>query len=431
MTLRAVSLRQLPQTILSVIREPGLHRDTILLAFATVLGGLGGFIFWKLVTVYYPPDKVGIASAAISSAIYLAGIANLGIPNGMVRFFPSLSQDGRAVLISWAQSVSISGALAGTVIFILGRGWWAASIFPSPLDPAAVIIFFLLSVSLASSNIFISVLQGGRQTQILPVWNIISYSLQIGCVLILPLQFGAQAIILAVAAQNFITLFLLAYWTKRLDLFPRFDFHFRSELISEVFRYSLGNQIFGLLWSLPGFVLPLLILRILGAESNAMFMLAWTIYNMVGIIPSSMSLGMLIEGSHSPERLMTQWAHAVKLNLAVLSPIVLISALLAGWFLGIFGDQYADGTILLRLLLISILPLSFNGLLLTVFRVQKKILHLNIAVIGLLLCSLGGGAIGMIVSNLDGLGWGWLAGQLFFTLCALPYFVRRQFADKE
>jgi len=96
----------------------------------------------------------------------------------------------------------------------------------------------------------------------------------------------------------------------------------------------------------------------------------------------------------------------------------------APWLLEIFGMYYSQASLLLGLLAVSILPVSVNLIYLSIWRVRKQILRLNIFTI-----TLTGGV--MFLSyilieplGLNGIGWSWLIWQTIFALAVIPNVIK-------
>ena len=62
-----------------------LYRNTIYLILSFMTINLSGFIFWILAAKLYKPEDVGLASAAISAALFLANVSGLGLGFGLIR----------------------------------------------------------------------------------------------------------------------------------------------------------------------------------------------------------------------------------------------------------------------------------------------------------------------------------------------------------
>ena len=78
--------------VLSRARVP-LYANALVLMGNTGLSAGLGFIFWALAARLYPPDQVGLASATISAAVFIATLAQLGLPTALIRFSPDAGAD--------------------------------------------------------------------------------------------------------------------------------------------------------------------------------------------------------------------------------------------------------------------------------------------------------------------------------------------------
>ena len=61
-----------------------LYRNTIYLMLSVVTINLSKLIFWILAAKLYKPEDVGLTSAAISAALFLANVSNLGLGLGLI-----------------------------------------------------------------------------------------------------------------------------------------------------------------------------------------------------------------------------------------------------------------------------------------------------------------------------------------------------------
>jgi O-antigen/teichoic acid export membrane protein len=195
-------------------------------------------------------------------------------------------------------------------------------------------------------------------------------------------------------------------------------------LLYELLCYSLSTQVFNIIWSVPAIVFPLLTLAWLGAQASAMLALSWYAYTFLAIIPNSITVALLVDGAHDPKEFSHRLWHALLINLAILLPLVICIVVIAPWLLGFFGNSYVGATLLLRLLTISTLPLSINGLYMTLWRVRKQTFHINLFALFLVLGTIILAGMLTFVFGLDGIGWGWLAGQILFALASMTLIVR-------
>jgi O-antigen/teichoic acid export membrane protein len=92
--------------------------------------------------------------------------------------------------------------------------------------------------------------------------------------------------------------------------------------------------------------------------------------------------------------------------------MVILIIIIADWLLLIFGQTYSDnGTTLLRLVILSIIPWGINYLYISIARVRKRVVGVIKVAGASSIISLGMGYFLMLKMGLVGVGIGYLAGQ--------------------
>ena len=86
---------------------------------------LSGFIFWILAARLYKPEDVGLASTALSAALFLANVSGLGLGFGLIRFLSGPGEKSRAPINS-AFVLSVLASLVLATIFLAGLNLWSA-----------------------------------------------------------------------------------------------------------------------------------------------------------------------------------------------------------------------------------------------------------------------------------------------------------------
>ncbi|MCA1673185.1 MAG: hypothetical protein LC799_13640, partial [Actinobacteria bacterium] len=146
------------------------------------------------------------------------------------------------------------------------------------------------------------------------------------------------------------------------------------------------------------------------------WMMAWVVY----IIPISMGIALFAEVSHRPESLPTAVRSGVRSALGLGAAAAAGLALFAGLFLGVLGDQYAaQGSTLLRILLLAYLPLTLVQVYFAVCRATQKLPEaiLTGAVTGL--AAVVSAALAARPYGLEGMAWAWVAIQYLVGAWAL------------
>ena len=389
-------------------RAPLYANALVLMGNSGVIAGLG-FVFWTLAARLYPPVEVGLASAAISAALFLATLAMLGLPYALVRFSPSAGAD-RAVLTSTVLLVvTAAGAVAGA-IFMAGIDAWAPALseLASGLVLAAAVISLAATTGAAGMLVFVAVsardarpaLAGGVTQGVVKSALILVFALsfpRLGFALLLAWLLGTAAAV------------LLQVWLSRALIAPRVNLHL---LRLGFVRYSAGNYAGDLAWSAPGLLFPLLVVGQLGAEANAYFYVAWAIASLLVGIPYAVASSLLAEGSHAQGATGEHIPRAFGLALALVVPAIGLCWVGAPLLLGLFGAPYAaNGVDTLRLLCLAALPTSLNILHLAVARVDRAMWRV-LGITG----ATGGGALllGAALASAygaPGIALGYLAAQ--------------------
>jgi O-antigen/teichoic acid export membrane protein len=130
-----------------------------------------------------------------------------------------------------------------------------------------------------------------------------------------------------------------------------------------IISFSSANYVSVGLWTLPTWLLPLIVLNLLGQEANGFFFISWAIASLLFSIPTRTSQSLFSEGSNREQLLARDTKRSFWLVITLLTPGVAFVLLLADKLLLIFGREYsAEGTQLLRLVAISAIPVAINSI---------------------------------------------------------------------
>jgi len=393
-----------------------LYANACYLMADVIVVSLLGFAFWVLVAKLYTPAEVGLASATIAAVIFLARLSGLGFGYGLIRFLPDAGAKSNALINS---SFTIAGltSLVAAVIFLGGLNLWS---------PA---LLYIRQPILSSSFVFITVVY----TLFLLIDQSFIAKRRAKYVLFKNATAGLLKIAAALALVAFLDTFgIFASWglpifvALAIGLFqflPRAQRGYipvptiRKETVNDVIHFSLGNHVAELLWFAPLMLFPLMVINILGAETNAYFYIAWIIAQMLFAIPMAVSYSLFAEGSHEESLLRSNTIKSAGLCLLILVPAIVALLVLGDKLLLLFGRSYSEsGTTLLRILALSAIPVTINYICLSIMRVKKNIKGLMLVSASIASLALGSGYILMTKVGLSGVGVGWITTQ---TLVAI------------
>jgi O-antigen/teichoic acid export membrane protein len=396
-------------------KNSSLYNNAFFLMLNTACTSVLSFVFWYIMARFFSSSDVGIASVLNSASGLIASFAGLGLGIGLVRFIPDV-KEGAIRLINSAFTIAGVAALVGSIIYLAGikhwaptlsflcKNYWLASVFV--LFTVSTVLYGLVDQSFiaarTSSFVFWKNLLAGLLKIPLPIFVFASlkgFGIFAG--------FGTAGLIaIAIALLLFLPRVYNGYFPR-----PMWD----SEMLKQVLPFSFTNYLSGLLNNIPSFIYPLMIVNVMSPEYNAYFYMAWMIALVLGVIPSSLAQSLFAEGSHNPLRLVGGDGRRALLMAVLLTiPAAGVIALLGGWILHFFGPAYAqNGTGVLRILVLSIIPLCVNSFFMTVNQVKKRVpliigqsAYLAMISIGLgywLLCKVGieGIAIAYLITQLS------------------------------
>jgi O-antigen/teichoic acid export membrane protein len=402
---------------LAVLRDrlAGLRRQPLFanagyLWAVTLVGALAGFFFWGIAARLYSPEEVGTASAVISTAALLAGIAGLGVGMGLVRFLPGASQPAR-LLNSAFTFVALSGLLVAAV-YLAGIGLWSPSLSVLRARSLYACGFVAYVVAATLSTVlqmaFVARRRAGHalaQTGILNGGRLLLIFLLAGM--------GAAGLVGSVALST-----LVAIAIGLAVLMPRAEAGYRprpdllwSDLSSAI-PYSLGNYLAERLVQTCQLLLPLLILEMLDPAASGYAYVAWMLGSVLASPGAALAGSAFAEGSHAPESLPTILSRAGIVGLALTAAGATIVAVGAPWLLRLFGAAYAREAVALLRWLAAAAPLVvLASLEFTRLRVQKRIGRLVLLSATIAVATIGLAAVLMPRHGIAASGVGWLLGN--------------------
>jgi O-antigen/teichoic acid export membrane protein len=406
--------------IRSIIHIP-LYTNAIYLILSNVSTGIFGFVFWIIAARLYTTEVIGETSGIIAAATMLEMLCFMGFDYGLIRFLKSSNNPVKLINSSFTMIGLFSLAIAG--IFIWGLGIWSPGLSIIRENHYYLVIFLLYVPILVLDDLTDQIMIAGRQSKFilmhLLIFNILRLSLLVALVFLLK-SFG---IFVSWSAATFVALlfsifFLLPRTQPGYHIFFLID---RKE-VSNVLHFSFLNFLSDLFWNMPGLVLPLLVLNIIGSKSNAYFYMAWTLSTILTMIPGALARNLLAEGAYDEAKIKYHIHRSLKMIMVLLIPAIAIVWFLSDKLLLLYGGIYSENaTTLLRWLALASFPFAINVIYFSIKRLQKHlkpviILASFMAFIVLLLSYLLLPRLGI-----NGVGIAWLAGQSIIALIATTW----------
>ena len=394
------------------LRVPVLRAGYALVASSVASSALGA-VYWFIAARRYDTESVGIGSALVAVTTLLAGIANLGLKNGLMRFVPQAGREtGRLIKRSYGLSAACAG-VAG-VIFLLGVRVWSPDLLFLRNGVLPCAVFLATLVAWAIFVIQDSVLVGLGRAMWVPVENvafsIAKIAMLLGLVYASPrwgvfLSWGVPTVAL-IAVVNWAIAHL---WLAPHEASERND---EPPTFTRVLRFSLADQAATLLWMATLDGLPLLVLRRAGGTAAAYYYLSAQIAYGLYFLSGCIGAALVAEAAREPRSLAELNRRVSRQTFGLVVPATAAVVIAAPWILRIFGPAYEhNATSLLRLLALSAIPYSVTSIALSLARVRQRMGVVVAGHTGIFVLCVGSAALLQSHSGLTGIGVGVLLGQ--------------------
>jgi len=331
-----------------------LVRSTLALMLSTGGTSAMGILFWGLATRLFTVSAVGRASAEISAMTLIANVAQLNLSSAFVRFLPRAGSRTRFALVA-SYSACSGLAIAGSMLFLntsLRNGIVPPGLAMKAFFTASVVFWTIFVIQDAA-------LIALRNSKWVPVENI---SFGLAKLILLPLLVAtplAEGVFLAwtlpmVAAVVGVNLLLF------LVLVPRAMARQSNVDMQEYFHprvlasFVTAEYLSSLVGTSATFLMPLVIIKGLGATAEGYFYLPWLIDTSFSALLWNITAPLIVEVSHDPTALPELLRRSLRLMMILVLPSFIVVVAAAPWLLGILSHRYsAQGATLLRLIGLS------------------------------------------------------------------------------
>jgi O-antigen/teichoic acid export membrane protein len=411
----------------------------------TAVTSMLGFVYWWFAARQFPPEAVGLASAAISAMTLLGTFAILGLGTLLLGELPR--QRSRAASLICAALILVGGVggLLGLAFalaaprFSTGLRDLGASIENSALFALGA---GLTAITLVLDDAFIGLLRGGLQLWRNAIFALVKLVALLAASLWLSRVTGLT-IYATWSIGNICSLVALAGYAlvKKgravrgyiLPLRPagrsQDAVRCRSEqehlpqwgLLRKLGLAALKHHLLNVTLQAPALVLPVLVTMVLSATINAWFYVSWNLSSIANIFSAALTMTLYAASSAQPGTL----AHKIRLTLSlafavsVLANVVLLFG--TGPVLELFGHSYAEQAAWsLRILSLESFPFLIKNHYIAVSRIQGRVAHAAQLTIITSLLEIGGAALGARLGGLTGLSAGWTGAMCLEAIFMSP-----------
>jgi O-antigen/teichoic acid export membrane protein len=376
------------------------------------------FVFWIFAARLFDAHEVGLTTALLSVLSIFAIVAELGFGMGLIRFLPGAgTKENDLINTCFTLSSLVAGLLA--ILFMIGLPVWGQSFIPLFSSPVFILLFLVFSVVMTLQPLLNNIFLGKRTTKFIVSTTVINCGSRIA--FLLGIVFFARSVfgLFFISFLSTFTGLLIGVSLFLPAVMPSFRLvpTIHMGLLREIRNYSAVNYVSRLILAITPLILPLMVVNILGSEMNAYFAMSWTIVAIMQVIPTSLFNSFLAESVTEKTLNKKNFRKVLVLMLELLVPATIAVIFLSGFILSVFGAVYAEqGTPLVRILALSIIPWGIIYLFITVERYKKSSMSIVFATLASAVLSLGLSYLMMSAWGLIGLGIGYLTGQVIVAL---------------
>ncbi|MBN1152918.1 MAG: hypothetical protein JXA58_06895, partial [Dehalococcoidia bacterium] len=287
--------------IRETLRSPLYSNAVYLILSQATMAGFG-FFFWVIVARYYTEAELGYSSAILSTIALVALIGHIGLDAFLVRFLAS-AENPRRLFNTCLTYASLATTIAA-VIAAAGFPLWSPRLSFVTTQPAFFVAFVCFAAVSTISGITGSGFVAGRQAKYLLFKDALFSATKLFLPLLFVQHFHAFGV---VASWGLAT--LIGVLASLLIFMPRVFPGYvpapstGARLVRRAWGFSGMSYVISLIAASPKFLMPLVVINLLGPTENAYFYVAWAIATLLYSIPSSLGQSLFAEGSLDKRRL--------------------------------------------------------------------------------------------------------------------------------
>ena len=392
----------------AAIAQTSLVRSTTALVLNTVINGALGLAYWVVAARLYDPAVVGLGAGGVSSLLFVAGLGWMGLQQVLLRYLPAAGA-ARLRLIGAVYASAAALALAASAVFlVVARGDPNLEFLVA--EPSAALAFLAAVVVWVVFSLQDPVLIGIGRSALVPVENL-AFGLTKLVLLVVFVGLAHPWAIVGSWALGASWLVVLITVVLRRNLGGRAT-SATIPAAGRIARFGLGQHLLAVVQAAPDWLVPLIVLALVGAEGTAFYYAAWTVSFSVRLLAVNLGSAATAEGSRRGSDRRGAGRQVRTLAAAVVLPAVVASWLLAELILAIYGPRYAAAVDLLRLMVVAVVPFTVVTLFVVAERIAERTkvgLATALVVSGITMAL---DAVLIPRVGIVGAGWGWLIAQV-------------------
>ncbi|MEU0569974.1 polysaccharide biosynthesis C-terminal domain-containing protein [Nonomuraea sp. NPDC005983] len=403
--------------ILRDLRNPLFRNGYALMANTAVTATLG-MGYWLLAAHFFTPEEFGRGQAVITLMRLFASLTALGFVGALARFLPVAGRRTPELILRGYGLAAATGGVAA-LGFLLTLPLWGKTY--SVLGGFGPGLFFLGSVLVwAVFTLQDVVLTGLRKATWVPLNNLVFGVVKMGLLVAMASALPNGGIFVSWMVPTALAL-IPVNWLIFGVVVPRHVKQTKDAVepprLREVGRFLAGDFPGTLSILAIVYLVPVVVATQVGEATFGRFSMAHTLASMIELLAMNMAVSLTVEGAFERSQLAENCRRALRRAFMIIVPIIAVAIAGAPLILTIFGSEFADeGTTLLRLMSLAVLPRVLIEVYLSALRAQseaRKLALVQMGLAGLVLVS----TIALFPTfGVNAVGYGLLFSELLVAL---------------
>jgi O-antigen/teichoic acid export membrane protein len=410
-------MSELRRRILRDLRNP-LFRNGYALMANTAITATLGMGYWLLAAHFYTPEEFGRGQATITAMRLFASLTALALVGALSRFLPLAGRRTPELILRGYGLAAATGAVAA-VGFLLTLPLWGETY--SVLAGFGPGLFFIGSVLVWSVfTLQDVVLTGLRKATWVPLNNLVFGLVKMGLLAAMAYAMPSGGIFVSWIVPTACAL-IPVNWLIFGFVVPRHvkqtESVQRPPGLREIGRFLSGDFPGTLSMLAIVYLVPVVIATKVGDATFGRFSMAHTLASMIELLAMNMAVSLTVEGSFDRSQLAANCRQAIRRAYMIIGPVILVTILAAPLILSIFGSDFAaEGTTLLRLMSLAVLPRVLIEVYLSSLRARSDARKLALVQIGLAVLVLGSIIALFPYAGVNAVGYGMLISECLMAL---------------
>ena len=329
----------------------------------TIAALISGYIFWIIMSKITTSENIGISSTLLSLAGIVTVVASIGIPTGVQRFlgknFSDKKLDEAKTLVSVALLLVCMGIAVCSIVILVAQNWIHV-IFDFDLELILIAILFIGSSVL--TMLFRSVVIASLKTKSLPIIIISSsiVKLVLAAVLLL-IGTGTVGLTIGFTSNFVLSSILLGIFVMR----TIFKSSHTSNLVARFIAISKSILVSSIVYWIPFLITTIgsqlgtiVVFGSQGANQAGVYFLTLTIVTgITSVMNSLFTIALPTLSGLRDYRKRFAW-RAIRFSAIILLPFSCSLIFYSEEIMELFGQNYANGSSSLEILLLSMLPMT-------------------------------------------------------------------------